>query len=114
MLWTTAVESSNLSLSHSSTFLTWEAGMGLAERAMMIVPAGLVENWRHELNDVFHLPKYERLSDERKNQIIEEGKRQMINEARRVACLMPDWIPAKRRGKEVRVSHTLPITFKLQ
>lgn len=67
-----------------------------------------------ELNDVFHLPKYERLSDERKNQIIEEGKRQMINEARRVACLMPDWIPAKRRGKEVRVSHTLPITFKLQ
>ena len=37
MLWTTAVESSNLSFSHSSTFLIWEAGMGLAERAMMIV-----------------------------------------------------------------------------
>ncbi len=25
------------------------------QRAMMVVPAGLVENWRHELNDVFNL-----------------------------------------------------------
>ena len=25
------------------------------QRALMIVPAGLVENWRHELNDTFHL-----------------------------------------------------------
>lgn len=31
------------------------ASRGELERAMMIVPAGLVDNWRHELNDVFHL-----------------------------------------------------------
>ena len=31
------------------------ASRGELKRAMMIVPAGLVENWRHELNDVFHL-----------------------------------------------------------
>ena len=31
------------------------ASRGELTRAMMIVPAGLVENWRHELNDVFHL-----------------------------------------------------------
>lgn len=31
------------------------ASRGEMKRAMMIVPAGLVENWRHELNDVFHL-----------------------------------------------------------
>lgn len=31
------------------------ASRGEMKRAMMIVPAGLVDNWRHELNDVFHL-----------------------------------------------------------
>ncbi len=31
------------------------ASRGELRRAMMIVPAGLVENWRHELNDVFRL-----------------------------------------------------------
>ncbi len=31
------------------------ASRGEMQRAIMIVPAGLVENWRHELNDVFHL-----------------------------------------------------------
>ena len=31
------------------------ASRGELERAIMIVPAGLVENWRRELNDVFHL-----------------------------------------------------------
>jgi len=31
------------------------ASRGELNRAMMIVPAGLVDNWRHELNDVFHL-----------------------------------------------------------
>ena len=31
------------------------ASRGELERAMMVVPAGLVENWRHELNDVFNL-----------------------------------------------------------
>ena len=66
-----------------------------------------------EFNDQFNLPKYEQLTDERKNEIIEAGKQQMINEAMRVAGLMPNWIPAKRRGKEIRVTHSLPITFKL-
>lgn len=31
------------------------ASRGELQRAIMIVPAGLVENWRRELNDVFHL-----------------------------------------------------------
>ena len=31
------------------------ASRGELKRAIMIVPAGLVENWRRELNDVFHL-----------------------------------------------------------
>lgn len=31
------------------------ASRGELNRAIMIVPAGLVENWRHELNDVFNL-----------------------------------------------------------
>ena len=31
------------------------ASRGELRRAMMIVPAGLVDNWRRELNDVFHL-----------------------------------------------------------
>lgn len=31
------------------------ASRGELNRAMMIVPAGLVDNWRHELNEVFHL-----------------------------------------------------------
>jgi superfamily II DNA or RNA helicase len=31
------------------------ASRGEMTRAIMIVPAGLVENWRRELNDVFHL-----------------------------------------------------------
>ncbi|MGB8345993.1 MAG: SNF2-related protein, partial [Ktedonobacteraceae bacterium] len=31
------------------------ASRGQIQRALMIVPAGLVENWRHELNDTFHL-----------------------------------------------------------
>jgi superfamily II DNA or RNA helicase len=31
------------------------ASRGELARALMIVPAGLVENWRRELNDVFHL-----------------------------------------------------------
>lgn len=67
-----------------------------------------------EFYDHFHLPKYEQLSDDRKKEIIEVGKRQLINEALRVAALMPDWIPAKRRGKDIKAMHTLPITFRLQ
>lgn len=63
--------------------------------------------------DQFHLPKYDKLTDEQKQEILEESKQQMINEALRVAGLMPDWQPAKRRGKEVRVKHTLPISFKI-
>ncbi len=31
------------------------ASRGEMQRALMVVPAGLVENWRHELNDVFNL-----------------------------------------------------------
>ena len=31
------------------------ASRGELTRALMVVPAGLVENWRRELNDVFHL-----------------------------------------------------------
>ena len=31
------------------------ASRGELQRAMMIVPAGLVENWRRELNDIFNL-----------------------------------------------------------
>lgn len=31
------------------------ASRGSLNRAIMVVPAGLVENWRHELNDVFNL-----------------------------------------------------------
>jgi hypothetical protein len=67
-----------------------------------------------EFYDHFNLPKYEQLSDDRKKEIIEVGKRQLINEALRVAALMPDWIPAKRRGKDIRMTHTLPITFRLE
>ena len=67
-----------------------------------------------EFYDHFNSPKYEQLSDDRKKEIVEVGKRQLINEALRVAALMPDWIPAKRRGKDIRMTHTLPITFRLE
>ncbi len=35
------------------------------------------------------------------------------DEAARVANSMPKWIPAKQRGKPVKVQYTLPISFKL-
>ena len=73
-----------------------------------------IENTRMiNVKDQFHLPKYDKLTHEQKQEILEESKRQMINESLRVVGLMPDWKPAKRRGKEVRCKHMLPITFKI-
>lgn len=34
-------------------------------------------------------------------------------EAKRVVALMPDWVPGKQSGKDVAVSYTLPLNFKL-
>ena len=38
----------------------------------------------------------------------------LIKEAIRVCRLMPQWIPAKQRGKVVRMRQTIPFTFRLQ
>ncbi|MBK7183814.1 MAG: energy transducer TonB [Bacteroidetes bacterium] len=35
-------------------------------------------------------------------------------EALRVILLMPDWIPAKQKGKAVKVKYMLPIKFNLR
>ena len=45
---------------------------------------------------------------------IESWNKSLEDEAIRVLNLMPKWIPAKQRGKVVRMKYTLPFTFRLQ
>lgn len=45
---------------------------------------------------------------------IESWSKSLEDEAIRVLNLMPKWIPAKQRGKVVRMKYTLPFTFRLQ
>ena len=50
-----------------------------------------------------------------KNAQTEQETREALDaEALRVLHAMPNWIPAKQRGQEVRMRYTLPITFRLQ
>ena len=44
----------------------------------------------------------------------QEGAQALESESIRVIKSMPNWIPAKQRGQEVRMRYTLPITFRLQ
>lgn len=48
---------------------------------------------------------------EKRNQ---EGAQALESESIRVIQSMPNWIPARQRGQEVRMRYTLPITFRLQ
>lgn len=48
------------------------------------------------------------------NDIPQEAYGALNIEALRVLRGMPNWIPAKQRGLEVRMRYTLPITFRLQ
>lgn len=41
------------------------------------------------------------------------GNSSLDNEAKRVVSSMPDWKPGKNNGTAVKVSYSLPITFKL-
>ena len=43
----------------------------------------------------------------------EKGEWLLKEEALRVVGKMPNWQPAMRRGKPVRVKYTLPVSFKL-
>ena len=48
------------------------------------------------------------------NKIPQEAYDALNEEAIKVILEMPNWIPAKQRGQEVRMRYTLPITFRLQ
>lgn len=48
------------------------------------------------------------------NEEVRKGVSESLdNEALRVVKMMPNWIPGEQDGKKVRVSFTLPISFKL-
>ncbi len=48
------------------------------------------------------------------NEEVRKGVSESLdNEALRVVKMMPKWIPGEQDGKKVRVSFTLPISFKL-
>jgi outer membrane biosynthesis protein TonB len=47
------------------------------------------------------------------NKIVEKTDFSLGKEAVRVVSMMPKWKPGKKDGKDVRVSYTLPIKFKL-
>ena len=47
------------------------------------------------------------------NKIVEKTDYSLGKEAVRVVSMMPKWKPGKKDGKDVRVSYTLPIKFKL-
>ena len=47
-------------------------------------------------------------------QIVKGVDPSLDNEALRVLRLMPDWIPGKQKGENVRVRFTLPVVFRLQ
>ncbi|MBR6036428.1 MAG: TonB family protein [Bacteroidaceae bacterium] len=51
---------------------------------------------------------------EKNAQTEQEAREALDAEALRVLHAMPNWIPAKQRGQEVRMRYTLPITFRLQ
>jgi protein TonB len=42
------------------------------------------------------------------------GNSSMEKEAQRIVLIMPDWTPAKQKGKAVPVYYSLPVDFKLQ
>ena len=48
------------------------------------------------------------------NKVPQEAFDALNAEAVRVLREMPKWIPAKQRGKVVRMKYTLPFTFRLQ
>jgi len=58
--------------------------------------------------------KFSKYSDIDKYAMREKGEGQLKEEALRVVGKMPNWEPAMRRGKPVRVKYTLPINFKLK
>ena len=39
--------------------------------------------------------------------------KELDKEAKRVVSSMPDWIPAEKNGKKVKVKYIIPINFKL-
>ena len=67
-----------------------------------------------ELKNRLSDKKFSKLSDADKDAIREKGEGLLKEEALRVVGKMPNWEPALRRGKKVRVKYTLPISFKLR
>ena len=58
--------------------------------------------------------KFSKYSDMEKYAMREQGEGQLKEEALRVVGKMPNWEPAKRRGKPARVKYTLPVSFRLK
>ena len=67
-----------------------------------------------ELKNRLSDKKFSKYSDIDKYAMREQGEGELKDEALRVVGKMPNWKPAMRRGKLVRVKYTLPITFKVK
>lgn len=67
-----------------------------------------------ELKNRLSTKKFSKYSDIDKYAMREKGEGQLKEEAMRVVRKMPNWEPAVRRGKPVRVKYTVPVTFRLK
>lgn len=67
-----------------------------------------------ELKDRLSDKKFSKYSEMDKYAMREQGEGLLKEEALRTVDKMPNWQPAMRRGKPVRVKYTLPISFKLK
>ena len=67
-----------------------------------------------ELKNRLSDKKFSKYTDINKYAMREKGEWLRKEEALRVVGKMPNWQPAKRRGKPVRVKYTLPVSFKLK
>ena len=67
-----------------------------------------------ELKNRLSDKKFSKYTDIDKYAMREKGEWQLKEEALRVVGKMPNWQPAMRRGKPVRVKYTLPVSFKLK
>ena len=69
---------------------------------------------RADLTDHLSKKTFNKYNAKQKKAMREEGENQLKAEALRVVKKMPNWEPAMRRGKAVRVKYSIPISFKLK
>ena len=81
----------------------------------------VVENDAHNSNGVMVTAMAQKARSDRQEgketpspEEIESWSKSLEDEAIRTLSLMPKWIPAKQRGRAVRLRNTIPITFRLQ